>query len=65
MKSPRLTRREIAGCLAAPLLLGATAQAQTSPATPAPPSTRGQEASRALAAVKLPRNIEPATRFEA
>jgi len=63
MKPPRLTRRALAGCLAAPVLLSATAQAQT-PA-PAPTSTRVQDASRALAAVKLPRDIEPATRFEA
>jgi len=63
MKSPRLTRRALAGCLAAPVLLSTTSQAQT-PA-PAPPTNRFQAASRELDAVKLPRNIEPATRFEA
>ncbi|MEO8052263.1 MAG: hypothetical protein ABI833_17780, partial [Acidobacteriota bacterium] len=55
-----LTRRGLAGYLAAPMLLSATAQAQA-PAAPAP--TRIQDASRALAAVKLPRSTEPATRF--
>jgi len=63
MKPPRLTRRALAGCLAAPVLLSTTSQAQT-PA-PAPASSRVQDASRVLASVKLPRNIEPATRFEA
>jgi len=63
MKPPRLTRRALAGCLAAPVLLSTTSQAQTP--TPAPANTRVQETSRTLAAVKLPRNIEPATRFEA
>jgi hypothetical protein len=68
MKSPALTRggltrRGLAGYLAAPVLLSTTAQAQTPAAAPAP--NRTQDASRALATVKLPRNIEPATRFEA
>jgi hypothetical protein len=61
MKTPRLTRRALAGCLAAPVLLSTTSQAQTPAATP----SRAQAASNALTAVKLPRNIEPATRFEA
>jgi hypothetical protein len=55
--------------LAAPALIGVKTNAQTPAqapvAAPAPVSNRVQEASRALAAVKLPRNIEPATRFEA
>jgi len=52
--------------MAAPVLLGARASAQVPAApTPAPASNRVQDASRALAAVKLPRNIELATRFEA
>ena len=69
MKSPRLTRRALAGCIAAPLLLGAKADAQAPAPAPAPSSapsrSRFQDGSRELAAVKLPRNIEPATRFEA
>ncbi len=68
MKSPGLTgggltRRALAGYMAAPVLLSATAQAQAPPAAPA--GNRIQDASRALAAVKLPRSTEPATRFEA
>jgi len=69
MKSPRLTRRSLAAYLAAPALIGVKTRAQTPAqapvAAPAPVSNRVQEVSRALAAVKLPRNIEPATRFEA
>jgi hypothetical protein len=45
------------------VLLGTKANAQA-PA-PAPAQNRTQETSRALAAVKLPRSTEPATRFEA
>ncbi len=62
MKPPGLTRRALA-IYAAPVLLGATAKAQAPPALPA----RGQfqSAAQQLAAVKLARNIEPATRFEA
>ena len=62
MKPPGLTRRALA-IYAAPVLLGATAKAQPAPAPPA----RGpfQSAAQQLAAVKLPRNIEPAMRFEA
>jgi hypothetical protein len=66
MKSSRLTRRSLAKCLAVPALIGARAggQAPVAPA-PSPARNRLQDASRELAAVKLPRNIEPATRFEA
>jgi hypothetical protein len=62
MKPPGLTRRALA-IYAAPAFLGATAKAQAPPAPPA----RGQfqVAAQQLSAVKLPRNIEPATRFEA
>jgi len=63
MKPPGLTRRALAGCIAAPVLLGATAKAQAPPA-PAIPG-RFQSAAQQLAAVKLARNIEPASRFEA
>jgi hypothetical protein len=63
MKPPGLTRRALAGCLAAPVLLGTTAKAQA----PLAPPARGQFQSTAqqLAAVKLARHIEPAMRFEA
>jgi len=64
MKSSRLTRRALAG-FAAPLLLTARANAQAPAAAPVPAQSRTQEASRQLASVKLPRSIEPATRFEA
>ncbi len=62
MKPPGLTRRTLAGYIAAPVLLRAAPQAP-----PPPPPARGQFQSFAqqLSAVKLPRNIEPATRFEA
>jgi len=63
MKTPGITRRAVAGCIAAPVLLRATSQAQPQPA----PAARGpfQSAAQQLATFKLPRNIEPATRFEA
>jgi hypothetical protein len=61
MKPPGLTRRALA-IYAAPVLLGATAKAQ---APPAPARGQFQAAAQQLAAVKLARNIEPATRFEA
>jgi hypothetical protein len=64
MKPPGLTRRALAGCIAAPVLLRATAQAQPPPAA-APARGQFQSAALQLAAVKLARNIEPATRFEA
>jgi hypothetical protein len=53
--------------MAAPILLSARASAQAPAAVPdtAPPRSRIQDASRELAAVKLPRSTEPATRFEA
>jgi hypothetical protein len=62
MKPPGLTRRALA-IYAAPVLLASTAKAQAPPVPPA----RGQfqVAAQQLAAVKLARNIEPATRFEA
>jgi len=62
MKPPGLTRRALA-IYAAPVLLRTTVQAQPAPTPPA----RGpfQSAAQRLASVKLPRNIEPATRFEA
>jgi len=62
MKLPGLTRRALA-IYAAPVLLGTTVQAQTPPA----PAARGQfqSAAQQLSTVKLPRNIEPASRFEA
>jgi hypothetical protein len=67
MKSSRLTRRSLAKYLAVPALIGAkvSAQAPAAVPAPAPPRSRFQDGSRELAAVKLPRNIEPATRFEA
>jgi len=64
MKPSGLTRRALAR-YAAPVLLGATAQAQA-PSEPAvaAPGGRLQNIARQLASVKLPRNTEPATRFE-
>jgi hypothetical protein len=61
MKPPGLTRRTLA-IYAAPVLLASTAKAQ---APPAPVRSSLQNAAQQLAAVKLPRNIEPASRFEA
>ena len=61
MKPPGLTRRALA-IYAAPVLLASTAKAQPAPA---PARRNFQSAAQQLAAVKLPRNIEPATRFEA
>ena len=62
MKPPGLTRRALA-VYAAPVLLGANAKAQAPPVPRA--RSNFQAAALQLAAVKLPRNIEPATRFEA
>jgi polyisoprenoid-binding protein YceI len=64
----KMTRRKLAGFMAAPALLSGPAAAQA-PA-PAPPdasraSTEFQNAARQLATVKLPRSVEPAARFEA
>jgi hypothetical protein len=61
MKPSGLTRRALA-IYATPVVLGATAKAQ---APPAPVRGQFQSAAQQLAAVKLARNIEPATRFEA
>ncbi|MDP9115173.1 MAG: hypothetical protein M3O20_16005 [Acidobacteriota bacterium] len=61
MKPPGLTRRALA-LYAAPALLASPAKPQ---APPAPASGKFQSAAQQLAAVKLARNIEPATRFEA
>ena len=61
MKPPGLTRRALA-IYAAPVLLASPAKAQ---APPAPARRNFQSAAQQLAAVKLARNIEPATRFEA
>jgi hypothetical protein len=47
---------------AAPVLIASTAKAQ---APPAPARSSFQSAAQQLASVKLARNIEPATRFEA
>jgi len=62
MKPPGLTRRALA-IYAAPVLLATTAKSQPAPAPPARGSF--QSAAQQLSTVKLPRNIEPATRFEA
>lgn len=62
MKSPGLTRRALA-IYAAPVLLASTAKAQPVPALPE--RSQLQSAAQQLSAVKLARNIEPATRFEA
>ncbi len=64
MKPPGLTRRALA-IYAAPVLLGATAKAQAQ--APPAPAARGPflSAAQQLSIVKLARNIEPATRFEA
>jgi hypothetical protein len=62
MKSPGLTRRALA-IYAAPVLLGGTAKAQPAPAPPG--RSQFPSAAQQLSAVKLARNIEPATRFEA
>jgi hypothetical protein len=53
--------------MAAPLLLSVktSAQAPAQPPTATPARSRFQDGSRELAAVKLPRTTEPATRFEA
>lgn len=61
MKPPGLTRRALA-IYAAPVLLGASAKAQ---APPVPVRGNFQSAAQQFATVKLARNIEPATRFEA
>jgi hypothetical protein len=64
----KMTRRALAGLVAVPALLTEKAPAQA-PATAAvePNAARAdfQSAARQLAGVKLPRSIEPATRFEA
>jgi hypothetical protein len=65
-----LSRRGLAGVLAAPVLLGARAQGQTPVAASgdaAAAAARGQFqiVARQLAGVKLPRNVEPAFHFEA
>jgi hypothetical protein len=65
----KMTRRTLAGVIAAPAIFrGPIVKAQT-------PVTSGaerngaragfQDAARQLAAVKLPRSVEPASRFEA
>jgi hypothetical protein len=60
--SPRFTRRALARFAAVPLVWSAKMPAQTPPGP-----TRGpfQSAAQQMAGVKLPRNIEPASRFEA
>jgi hypothetical protein len=68
--SPLLTRRALARFAAAPLVLSATARGQQArPAAdavaPSETRTEFQNAARQLAEVKLPRNVEPASRFEA
>jgi hypothetical protein len=71
MRSSRLlTRRALARFAAAPIVLSATAPAQPprpvdNAVAPSAARNRFQTAAGQLAAVKLPRNIEPATRFEA
>jgi hypothetical protein len=69
----KVTRRKLARILAVTAALPAEVSAQSPPANGPTPSdallgaTRDEfrEAGRALAAVKLPRSVEPATRFEA
>lgn len=61
MKPPGLTRRALA-IYAAPVLLASPAKAQPAPV---PSRSNFQSAAQQLSSVKLPRNIEPATRFEA
>jgi hypothetical protein len=69
--SPLLTRRALARfAAAAPVVLSATATAQPprvvdDTVAASPGRNRFQSAAGQLAAVKLPRHIEPATRFEA
>jgi len=67
-----MTRRSMAGIIAAPVILSESGQAQPPAAAPPEPSSVAtlaradfQTAARQIAAVKLPRSVEPATRFEA
>lgn len=64
-----VTRRALAGLLAAPWAIPQTADAQATAVRAASPvdSARAEyrSAAAALANVKLPRTIEPVTRFEA
>jgi hypothetical protein len=63
-----LAQRSLAGLMAAPAALPVPALAQApAPAAPAIAAAhaRFQNHARELARVKLPRNIEPAARFEA
>jgi hypothetical protein len=63
----KVTRRSLAGILAAPALMSKEAAAQAPAATPELNSAKTdfQSAARQIAEVKLPRSVEPATRFEA
>jgi hypothetical protein len=68
--SLRVTRRALAGWVVAPLAVAAAApeqQARPAGDAVAPSEARSefQNAARQLAGVKLPRNVEPASRFEA
>jgi hypothetical protein len=68
--SLRVTRRALARLLAAPLALSGSVLAQPPPvARDASGASAGrgrfENAARQLAAVKLARDVEPATRFEA
>jgi hypothetical protein len=71
----KMTRRALAGLAAVPAILATRAEAQT-PAPAAAPVNAPRNAAgaaggqfpiaaRQLAAVKLPRNVEPVFRFEA
>lgn len=65
-----MTRRALAGALAAPVLLGTRAEGQAPVEVPRDPAlavarSQFQNGARQLAGVKLARNVEPASRFEA
>jgi hypothetical protein len=64
----KMTRRSLAGIIAAPIMLSESGQAQAPAAAPPEPNaarTDFQTAARQISALKLPRSVEPATRFEA
>jgi hypothetical protein len=78
MNGMKMTRRTLAGLIAAPALFSdkgavpvkAQAQARTTAPAPAESAVNAahadfQSAARQLARVKLPRIVEPVTRFEA
>jgi hypothetical protein len=67
----KMTRRALAGLAAVPAILTTIADAQAPAPAAAPANAAGVAggqfhiAARQLAAVKLPRNVEPVFRFEA